>query len=42
MNDRYVGKTPLIELNRQLVAWMRSKDIPTTAVETPEMHECPV
>lgn len=41
-NDRYVGKSPLIELNRQLVAWLRSKNIPVTAVETPGMHEWPV
>ena len=41
-NDRYVGKTPLITLNRDLVAWLHSKDIPVTAVETPGMHEWPV
>ncbi|MHB8301313.1 MAG: alpha/beta hydrolase [Acidobacteriaceae bacterium] len=41
-NDRYVGKSPLIALNRQLVAWLHSKDIPVTAVETPGMHEWPV
>ena len=41
-NDRYVGKTPLITLNRDLVAWLHSKDILVTAVETPGMHEWPV
>ncbi|MHB1935172.1 MAG: alpha/beta hydrolase-fold protein [Acidobacteriaceae bacterium] len=41
-NDRYVGKTPLITLNRQLVAWLRSSNIPVTFVETPGMHEWPV
>ena len=41
-NDRYISKTPLIELNRQLIAWLRSKDIAVTAVETPGMHEWPV
>ncbi len=41
-DDRYVGKTPLITLNRQLVAWLRSNNIPVTFVETPGMHEWPV
>ncbi len=41
-NDRYVGKTPLITANRNLVAWLRSKNIPVTFVETPGMHEWPV
>jgi len=41
-NDRYVGKTPLITANRQLVAWLRSNNIPVTFVETPGMHEWPV
>lgn len=37
-DDRYVGKTPLITVNRQLVAWLRSKNVPVTFVETPGMH----
>lgn len=41
-NDRYVGKTPLITVNRNLVAWLRSKNIPVTFVQTPGMHEWPV
>jgi enterochelin esterase-like enzyme len=41
-DDRYVGKTPLITLNRQFVAWLRSNNIPVTFVETPGMHEWPV
>jgi enterochelin esterase-like enzyme len=41
-DDRYVGKTPLITANRQFVAWLRSKNIPVTFVETPGMHEWPV
>ena len=41
-NDRYVGKTPLITVNRQFVAWLHSKEIPVTFVETPGMHEWPV
>lgn len=41
-DDRYVGKTPLITLNRDLVAWLRAKNIPVTSVETPGMHEWPV
>lgn len=41
-DDRYVGKTPLIEANRQFVAWLRSKNIPVTFVETRGMHEWPV
>jgi enterochelin esterase family protein len=41
-NDRYVGKSPLITLNRQMVAWLHSKDIPVTFVQTPGMHEWPV
>jgi enterochelin esterase-like enzyme len=41
-DDRYVGKSPLIMLNRQLVAWLRSNNVPVTFVETPGMHEWPV
>lgn len=41
-DDRYVGKTPLITLNREFVAWLRSNSIPVTFVETPGMHEWPV
>ena len=41
-DDRYTGKTPLITANRQLVAWLRSNNIPVTFVETPGMHEWPV
>lgn len=41
-NDRYVGKTPLIVANRELVAWLHSKSIPVTFVQTPGMHEWPV
>lgn len=41
-NDRYVDHPPLIEVNRNLVAWLRSKDVPVTWVETPGMHEWPV
>lgn len=41
-NDRYVGKTPLITANRQMVVWLRSNNIPVTLVETPGMHEWPV
>ncbi len=41
-DDRYVSKSPLITLNRQLVAWLRSNNIPVTFVETPGMHEWPV
>jgi enterochelin esterase-like enzyme len=41
-NDRYVGKIPLITTNRELVAWLHSKNIPLTFVETPGMHEWPV
>lgn len=41
-NDRYVGTTPLITLNRQFVSWLRSKNIPVTFVQTPGMHEWPV
>jgi len=41
-DDRYTGKTPLIEANRQFVAWLRSNHIPVTFVETPGMHEWPV
>lgn len=41
-NDRYVGPTPLITRNRELVAWLRQKNIPVTFVETPGMHEWPV
>lgn len=41
-DDRNVGKTPLITANRQLVAWLRSNNIPVTFVETPGMHEWPV
>jgi enterochelin esterase-like enzyme len=38
-NDRYVGTTPLITVNRNLVAWMKGKNIPVTFVETPGMHQ---
>ncbi|MHB1857498.1 MAG: alpha/beta hydrolase, partial [Acidobacteriaceae bacterium] len=41
-DDRYTGRSPLITLNRQVVAWLRSKNIPVTFVETPGMHEWPV
>ena len=41
-DDRYVGKSPLITANRQLVAWLHSNNIPVTFVETPGMHEWPV
>ncbi len=41
-NDRYVSPTPLITRNRELVAWLKSKNIPMTFVETPGMHEWPV
>ncbi len=41
-DDRYVGKSPLITLNRQLAAWLRANNIPVTFVETPGMHEWPV
>ncbi|MEO6964912.1 MAG: alpha/beta hydrolase-fold protein [Acidobacteriaceae bacterium] len=41
-NDRYVGKTPLITANRELVAWLQSKSIPVTFIQTPGMHEWPV
>ncbi len=38
-DDRYTGRTPLITLNRQAVAWLRAKNIPVTFVETPGMHQ---
>lgn len=38
-DDRHVTRTPLITLNRQRVAWLRSKNIPVTFVETPGMHQ---
>lgn len=41
-DDRYTGKTPLIEANRRFVAWLHSNNIPVTFVETPGMHEWPV
>jgi enterochelin esterase-like enzyme len=41
-NDRYITDVPVITFNRQLVAWLRQKNIPVTFVETPGMHEWPV
>jgi enterochelin esterase family protein len=38
-DDRYVDHPPLIEVNRKLVTWLRTKDAPVTFVETPGMHE---
>lgn len=38
-DDRYVGSTPLITVNRNLAAWMRANKIPVTYVETPGMHQ---
>ncbi|MEO6830085.1 MAG: alpha/beta hydrolase-fold protein, partial [Acidobacteriaceae bacterium] len=38
-NDRYIEAIPLITANRNLVAWLRSRHIPLTFVETPGMHE---
>ena len=41
-DDRYISTIPLITANRELAAWLKSKDIPVTFVETPGMHEWPV
>lgn len=39
IDDRYAGNMPLITVNRQLVAWLHSQNIPVASVETPGMHE---
>lgn len=39
VEDKYVGKTPLITVNRQFVAWLHTKSVPVTFVETPGMHQ---
>ena len=41
-DDRYVDHPSLITVNRELVAWLRTDNIPVTFVETSGMHEWPV